>query len=166
MNIKSKILDFWNDNVCDGVNRKALRRYVNASRLYHKGGALNQFIAMMLNKRNTRLYSCNIYPQAKIGRGLYIPHFVGITIGNTAEIGNNCTIFPNVVFGASYSPNRKNPSGRRHAKCGDNCVFGANCSIIGAITIGDNVIVGAGAVVTKDIPDNCIVVGVNEIRKR
>jgi serine O-acetyltransferase len=120
---------------------------------------------MLLNKRNTYLYGCDIYPQATLGKGLYIPHFVGITIGNTAILGENCTVFPNVVFGAAYSPNRKNPSGRRHPKCGDHCVFGANSSIIGAITIGDNVTVGAGAVVTKDVPSDSVVVNVNDIRK-
>ncbi|MBR3144994.1 MAG: serine acetyltransferase [Clostridia bacterium] len=97
---------------------------------------------------------------------MYIPHFVGIVIGNTAEIGENCTIFPGVVFGAKYSPKKENPNGRRHPKCGNNCVFGANSSIIGDITIGNNVTVGAGAVVTKDIPDNSIVVGVNNIKQK
>lgn len=163
MSIKSKLILFWNDSICDGMNRKALRRCIYASRLWHKGGVFRQFIAMMLDKRNTRLYGCNIYPQATLGEGLYIPHFVGIVVGNTTVLGKKCTIFPNVVFGASYSPNRQNPTGRRHAKCGDNCVFGANSSIIGAITIGSNVTIGAGAVVTKDVPDNVTVVGVNKI---
>lgn len=166
MGIKSKLINYWNDGICDGVNRKALDRYVYASKLYHRGGIINQLVAMLLNQRNTKLYGCDIYPQAELGEGLYIPHFVGITIGNTAILGKNCTVFPNVVFGASYSPNRQNPTGRRHAKCGDNCVFGANSSIIGAITIGNNVTVGAGAVVTKDVPDGVTVVGVNEILKR
>lgn len=161
MSIKSKLLFFWNDVLCDGVNRKALKRYVFASKLWHKGGLINQFFAMMLNKRNSVLYGCNIYPQAELGEGLYVPHFVGITIGNTTILGKNCTVFPNVVIGASYSPKRENPSGRRHAKCGDNCVFGANSSIIGAITIGNNVTIGAGAVVTRDVPDGATVIGVN-----
>lgn len=163
MSVKSKLVDFWNDKMFDGFNRKALKRFVKASLLYHKGGRINQFRALCLNRRNAKLYGCDIYPSATLGKGLYIPHFVGIVIGSTSVIGENCTIFPGVVFGAAYSPNKNNPSGRRHPKCGNNCVFGANSSIIGDITIGSNVTVGAGAVVTKDIPDNATVVGHNRI---
>ena len=89
-----------------------------------------------------------------------------MVVGNTTVLGKNCTIFPNVVFGARYSPNKKESKGRRHALVGDNCTFGANSSIIGNITIGNNVIVGAGAVITKDIPDNSIVIGNNIIIER
>lgn len=163
MNIKKKLVNVWNDTICDGVNRKALKRYVYASRLWHKGNTMSRFLAMLLNRRNTRLYGCNIYPQAKLGDGVYIPHFVGITIGSTTEIGNDCVIFPNVVFGAAYSPKCENPKGRRHPKCGDHCIFGANSTIIGDISIGNNVIVGAGSVITKDIPSDSVVVGNNQI---
>ena len=162
MSIKSKLLDTW-DNMFDSVNRKALKRYVFASRLYHIGGIINQFIALQLNKRNSKKFGCNIYPSVKIGDNLYIPHFVGIVIGSTSEIGDNCTIFPGVVFGAAYSPKAGNPKGRRHPKCGNNCTFGANSSIIGDITIGNNVTIGAGAVVTKDVPDNITIVGHNRV---
>ena len=166
MSIKSKLLYFWNDNMFDGVNRKALKRCIKATKLYNKGGSVSQFRALLLSKRNMKKYGCDIYPSAKIGKNLYIPHFVGIVIGSTSEIGDNCTIFPGVVFGAAYSPNRDNPSGRRHPKCGDNCTFGANSSIIGSITIGNNVTVGAGAVVTKDIPENATVVGHNRVLEK
>ena len=162
MSIKSKLVDCW-ENMFDSVNRKALKRYVFASRLYNKGGFLNQFIALKLNKRNSKKYGCNIYPSVKIGDNFYIPHFVGIVIGSTTEIGDNCIVFPGVVFGAAYSTKAGNPKGRRHPKCGNNCSFGANASVIGDITIGNNVTIGAGAVITKDIPDNAIVVGVNNI---
>lgn len=163
MTIKSRLIDFWNNQIFDGINRKALKRYTYASALYHRGGMINQFIALLLNRRNIRLYGCDIYPSAKLGKGLYIPHFVGIVVGSTTELGDNCTVFPGVVFGAAYSPTRSNSSGRRHPKCGNNCTFGANSCIIGAITIGNNVTVGAGAVVTKDVPDGATVVGVNRI---
>ena len=162
MSIKSKLLDCW-DNMFDSVNRKATKRFVFASKLYHKDGLINQFFALVLNKRNSKKYGCNIYPSVKIGMNIYIPHYVGIVIGSTSEIGDNCTIFPGVVFGAAYSPKTDNPSGRRHPKCGNNCTFGANSSIIGSITIGNNVTIGAGSVITKDIPDNAVVVGVNKI---
>ncbi len=162
MSIKTRLIDSW-ENYIESTNRKALKRIVKASRLYHSGSFLNKIRAMRIHNKNIKLFGCEIYPQAIIGEGLYIPHCTGIIVGSTTELGKNCTIYPNVVFGAKYSPNKKNPKGRRHAKCGDNCVFGANASIIGDITIGNNVTVGAGAVVTKDIPDNAIVVGNNRI---
>lgn len=160
--LKNKFHAFWNDNICERVNRQANKDVMRASALWHSGKKINMFRAMLLHARNIRRYGCEIYPQATIGKGLYLPHCTGIVVGNTTVIGNNCVIFPNVVFGARYSPKEENPQGRRHAKVGDNCVFGANASIIGAITIGSNVTVGAGAVVTKDVPDNVTVVGVNK----
>ena len=159
---KNKLIDVW-ENYIESTNRKALKRIIKANRLYHSSRIVNKIRAMRIHNKNIKLYDCEIYPQAKIGEGLYIPHCVGIVVGSTTQIGKNCTIYPNVVFGAKYSPNTENPKGRRHARCGDNCVFGANSSIIGAITIGNNVTVGAGAVITKDIPDNAVVVGYNKI---
>lgn len=163
MSIKERLLYFWNDSVCEGTNRKAVKRFMKANRLYHKSNIICQFIAMLMNNRNIKKYNCEIYPQATIGEGFYIPHCVGIVVGSTTVLGKNCTLYPNVVFGAKLSPNEESPKGRRHAHVGDNCIFGANSSIIGDISIGNNVTVGAGAVITKDIPDNAIVVGVNRI---
>lgn len=162
MAIKAKLIDLWEENI-ESTNRKALKDFIKANTLYNKGNLLYKFIAILLHNRNIKKYSCQIYPQATIGHGLYIPHCVGIVVGSTAVIGDDCTLYPNVVFGARYSPNKANPKKRRHAKCGDNCVFGANSSIIGDITIGNNVVIGAGAVITKDVPDNAIVVGNNKI---
>ena len=165
MNCKGIIKKIWFEHFCEGENRKALRAIIRASRLWHRGGCFNHLRAVLLSQRNYRKYGCQIYPQATLGEGLYIPHFVGIVVGSTSELGDNCTIFPNVVFGAAYHPNTPNPLGRRHPKCGDNCVFGTNASIIGKINIGNNVTVGAGSVVTKDIPDNAVVCGYNNIIK-
>ena len=161
--MKDKLIDIWENSICEGVNRKALKRVIRANYLWYKGGILRKFAAIIIHNRNVRKTGCEIYPQAKIGKGIYIPHFVGIVVGNTTEIGENCTLFPNVVFGAAYHPSQKNPSGRRHPKVGNNCVFGANSSIIGSITIGNNVTIGAGAVITKNIPDNAIVISANRI---
>ena len=163
MSIKEKLLYFWNDTISEGTNRKAVKRFMKANRLYHKGNKTFQVIAMLMNNRNIKKYNCEIYPQATIGDGFYIPHCVGIVVGSTTVLGKNCTLYPNVVFGAKLSPNDKAPVGRRHAIVGDNCVFGANSSIIGDINIGNNVTVGAGAVITKDVPDNAVVVGVNKV---
>lgn len=162
MSLKSKLIDTW-EGYIEQTNRKALKRILLANRLYHSGGFLKKIIAVCIHNKNIKKYNCEIYPQAKIGKGLMIPHCVGIVVGSTTEIGENCTIYPNVVFGARYSPNEPNPKGRRHAKCGNNCVFGANSTIIGDVSIGDNVTVGAGAIITKDIPDNATVVLHNKI---
>lgn len=163
MRLKSRLINIWEESICEGTNRRALRRFIKATKLWHTGNKIAQFRAMRIHNRNIKKYGCEIYPQAKIGEGLYIPHCVGIVVGSTTIMGRNCVIFPNVVFGARYSPNTENNKQRRHAMVGDNCTFGANCSIIGDITIGHDVTVGAGAVVTKDVPDYAIVVGNNEI---
>ena len=136
--MKDKLIDIWENSICEGVNRKALKSVMRANNLWHKGGIFKKIRAIIIHNSIVRKTGCEIYPQAKIGKYLYIPHFVGIVVGNTTEIGENCTLFPNVVFGA-------------------------NSSIIGNIIIGNNVTIGAGAVITKDVPDNAIVVGVNRI---
>lgn len=166
MGLKSKIHAFWNDDICERVNRQANKDVVKASALWHSGSKINMLRSMLIHARNIKRYGCEVYPQATIGKNFYMPHCIGIVVGNTTVIGDNCVVFPNVVFGARYSPKTDNPKGRRHAKVGNNCVFGANSSIIGDITIGDNVTVGAGAVVTKDVPDNVTVVGFNKIITR
>ena len=163
MGPKPKILDFWNNSICERTNRQANKNVVKASALWHSGSKINMLRAMLLHARNIKRYGCEIYPQAIIGKNFYMPHCTGVVVGNTTVIGDNCVVFPNVVFGARYSPKIDNPKGRRHAKVGNNCVFGANSTIIGDINIGNNVTIGAGAVVTKDVPDNVTVVGINEI---
>ena len=161
--IREKMINFWNDNLSEGINRKAQRQIIKANRLFHKNSVFFKAIALLMHNRNVRRYGCEIYPQATIGENLYIPHCVGIVVGNTAVIGDNCVIFPNVVIGARYSRNEDNPNGRRHAICGNRVVFGANSSIIGDIRIGNDVTIGAGAVVTHDVPDGATVVGHNRI---
>lgn len=94
-----------------------------------------------------------IFPNT-IEPGLTIFHFGDFThVARTCRIGKNCVIQPGVVFG-------KNSEADNCATVGDNCNFGLNAKILGSVHIGNNVIVGANAVVTKDIPDDCIVAGV------
>lgn len=163
MALKDVLIDFWENNICEGHNRKVNRDIIKASKLWHKGSFFSKLRSISLSRKVFRRSGCEVYPQASIEDDLYIPHCVGIVIGNTAVIGKDCKIFPNVIFGASHSPSHPGEKGRRHPKVGDGCVIGANSSIIGRITIGNNVTVGAGAVVTKDIPDGATVVGVNQI---
>lgn len=139
----------------------ANKRLISAVQWYHRGGIF-RLLSVVRHCRNRRKYSCMVPPTIKIGSNLKIPHAVGIIIGETSEIGNNCTIFPNAMIIARHSPHKKNPSGRRHARIGDNCMIGAGAIIVGDITIGNNVSIGAGAIVSKNVPDNTVVINVNE----
>ncbi|GFZ31230.1 hypothetical protein CSC2_17560 [Clostridium zeae] len=93
---------------------------------------------------------------AKIGKGLRINHPYGIILSEFAKIGDNCTIFHQVTIGMNEG-NRKINDGV--PQIGNNVYIGCGAKIIGGITIGDNVKIGANAVVTKNIPSNCTVVG-------
>ena len=96
-----------------------------------------------------------IHPGAKIGEGLFIDHGMGVVIGETAEIGDDCTIYQGVTLGGTSLQHKK-----RHPTLGNNVVVGAGAKLIGAITIGDNVKVGSGSVVVTSVPHNATVVGV------
>ncbi len=96
-----------------------------------------------------------IHPGAKIGKGFFIDHGMGVVIGETSEIGDNCTIFQGVTLGGTGKER-----GKRHPTLGNNVVIGAGASILGDITIGDSSYIGAGSVVTKDVPPTSTVVGV------
>ena len=95
-----------------------------------------------------------IHPAAKIGEGLFIDHGSGVVIGETAEIGDNVTIYQGVTLGGTGKE-----TGKRHPTVGDNVVFGAGAKVLGGITVGDNAKVGAGSVVVMNVPKNSTVVG-------
>ncbi len=101
------------------------------------------------------LTAIDIHPGAVIGSDFFIDHGAGVVIGETAEIGNNCTFYSGVVLGGT-SLNR----GKRHPTLGDNVVAGSGAKILGPVAIGDNVRIGANSVVINDVPPNCVVVGV------
>jgi len=101
------------------------------------------------------LTGIEIHPGAQIGPNLFIDHGMGIVIGETAELGENVTLYHGVTLGGT-SLNK----GKRHPTLGDNVVVGAGAKILGAITIGDNSRVGANAVVVKSVPPDSVVVGV------
>ena len=101
------------------------------------------------------LTGIEIHPAAKIGGGFFIDHGFGVVIGETAEIGENVTLFQGVTLGGTGKE-----SGKRHPTVGDNVVIGAGAKVLGGITIGNNVYIGANAVVLKPVPDDCTVVGV------
>jgi serine O-acetyltransferase len=101
------------------------------------------------------LTGIEIHPGAKIGEGLFIDHGMGLVIGETAEIGNNCSLFQGVTLGGTSTRRTK-----RHPTLGDNVVVGAGARLIGAIHVGDNARIGAGSVVVTSVPENATVVGV------
>ncbi|RKY42258.1 MAG: serine O-acetyltransferase [Candidatus Makaraimicrobium thalassicum] len=96
-----------------------------------------------------------IHPGARIGRGFFIDHGMGVVIGETAIIGDNVTLFQGVTLGGTGKE-----KGKRHPTLGSNVVVGAGAKILGDITVGNNVMVGANAVVLRDVPDSSTVVGV------
>ncbi len=96
-----------------------------------------------------------IHPGATIGRRLFIDHALGVVIGETTEIGNDVTLYHGVTLGGTTWHKEK-----RHPTIGDNVLIGAGAKILGAITLGNNVRVGANSVVVKDVPPCCTVVGI------
>lgn len=96
-----------------------------------------------------------IHPGAVIGKGLFIDHGMGVVIGETAVIGDNVTLFQGVTLGGTGKE-----TGKRHPTIGNNVVIGAGAKVLGNINIGDNSYIGANAVVLRDVPTHSTVVGV------
>ncbi len=96
-----------------------------------------------------------IHPGAKLGPGFFIDHGMGVVIGETTETGKDTTLYQGVTLGGTGRER-----GKRHPTLGDNVVVGAGAKVLGNIRLGNNVKVGAGSVVVHSVPDNCTVVGV------
>jgi len=107
-----------------------------------------------ISQVNRLLTGIEIHPGARIGHGLFIDHGAGVVIGETAEIGDNVTMYQGVTLGGTGKQ-----TGKRHPTVGDNVVFGAGAKVLGAVTVGDNAKIGAGSVVVSDVPKNSTVVG-------
>lgn len=108
----------------------------------------------MISQFSRFLTQIEIHPGVKIGKRFFIDHGFGVVIGETAEIGDNVTIFQGVTLGGTGKE-----KGKRHPTVGSNVVIGAGAIILGAIHIGDNARIGAGSVVTKSVPPDTTVVG-------
>ncbi|MDF2505655.1 MULTISPECIES: serine O-acetyltransferase EpsC [Clostridium] len=113
------------------------------------------FIARLISQLARFFTGIEIHPGAKIGRGLFIDHGMGVVIGETAEVGDNVVIYHGVTLGGTGKH-----TGKRHPTVGNNVFIGSGAKVLGPVNIGNNVKVGANAVVLKDIPDNCTAVGV------
>lgn len=112
------------------------------------------FLARLVSQIGRFFTGIEIHPGAKIGKRLFIDHGMGIVIGETAEVGNDCTIYHQVTLGGTGKDKNK-----RHPTVGNNVMIGAGSKVLGPIKIGNNVKIGAGAVVIHDVEDNTTVVG-------
>jgi len=101
------------------------------------------------------LTGIEIHPAAKIGPGFFVDHGMGVVIGETTEIGEDCLLYQGVTLGGTGKER-----GKRHPTLGNNVVVGTGAKVLGPITIGNNVVIGANSVVLKSIPDNSVCVGV------
>lgn len=114
-----------------------------------------KFIARVISQMGRFLTGIEIHPGAQIGDRLFIDHGMGIVIGETTTIGNNCTIYHGVTLGGTGKDTQK-----RHPDIGNNVIIGCGAKVLGPIKIGNNVKIGANAVVLNNVPDNSTVVGV------
>ncbi len=112
-------------------------------------------VPRLLSHLNRWLTGIEIHPGARIGKGVFIDHGMGVVIGETAEIGDNVTLYQGVTLGGTGKE-----KGKRHPTVGKNVVIAAGAKVLGPITIGDDSKVGAGAVVIRGVPPRCTVVGV------
>jgi len=111
--------------------------------------------ARVISHLSRTLTGIEIHPGADIGDGFFIDHGMGVVIGETSQIGDNCHLYQGVTLGGTSTKRSK-----RHPTLGDNVVVGAGAKLIGAIDVGNNVRIGAGSVVVANVPDNATVVGV------
>ena len=112
------------------------------------------FLARLFSQVERFLTGIEIHPGAQIGKRLFIDHGMGIVIGETAKIGDDCTIYHQVTLGGTGKDKYK-----RHPTIGNHVTVGAGAKILGPIQIGDNVKIGAGAIVLKDVESNVTIVG-------
>ncbi len=113
------------------------------------------FLGRLTSHFGRFLTGIEIHPGAKIGKGFFIDHGMGVVIGETAEIGDNCTLYHGVTLGGTSWAKEK-----RHPTLGNNVVVGSGAKILGPFTVGDNSKIGSNSVVVKEVPPNSTVVGV------
>jgi len=124
-----------------------------ASHALWKGGY--PFAARVTAALAQALTGVDIHPAATLGAGLFIDHATGVVIGETAEVGEDVTLYQGVTLGGTSLEH-----GKRHPTLGDRVTVGAGAKVLGPVTIGDDGRIGANAVVVKDVPPNSVVVGV------
>lgn len=131
---------------------KAVRAHRRANWFYRHN---MKFLARWISQHSRRKTGIEIHPAAKIGKGLFIDHGMGVVIGETTEIGDYCTLYQNVTLGGTGKDH-----GKRHPTLGNNVLVGAGAKVLGPFTVGDNARVAAGAVVLDAVPPDATAVGV------
>ena len=112
-------------------------------------------LARVLSQITRHITGVEIHPAAQIGKHFFIDHAMGVVIGETTIVGDNCVLYQGVTLGGTG-----NETGKRHPTLGNNVTVGTGAKVLGNIRIGNNVKIGGNSVVVKDVPDNCTVVGV------
>ena len=133
-----------------GFHAVAMHRAAHA--LYKKGHKLS---ARAISQGAKFLTGIEIHPGAKIGKGLVIDHGSGVVIGETAEIGDNCTLYQGVTLGGTGKD-----TGKRHPTLGDNVMVGSGAKVLGPFKVGSGAKIASNAVVLEEVPDNATAVGV------
>jgi serine O-acetyltransferase len=141
----------WEVLTCyPGFHALLLHRFSHC--VWHKGF---KWLARWLAHLGRWLTGIEIHPGARIGRRFFIDHGMGVVIGETAEIGDDCTLYHGVTLGGTTWN-----KGKRHPTLKNGVVIGAGAKILGPITIGENAKIGSNAVVVKDVPDNATAIGI------
>lgn len=131
---------------------RAIINYRIAHALDKKG---HHFLADWISKRTRKKTGIEIHPSAKIGKNVFIDHGMGVVIGETAIVGDNCTIYQGVTLGGTGKD-----KGKRHPTIGNNVTIGSGAKVLGPFSVGDNSKIAANAVVLSEIPPNSTCVGV------
>ncbi len=131
---------------------KAMMYYRLAHKQYLKG---HYFLARLISQKGVRKTGIEIHPGATIGKGFFIDHGTGVVIGETAEIGDNVTLYQGVTLGGTGKEH-----GKRHPTIGNNVMISTGAKVLGSFKIGDNSKIGAGSVVLEEVPPGSTVVGV------
>ena len=131
---------------------KALRSHKRANWFFKHN---MPFIARAISQRSAHKTGIEIHPGAKIGRRLVIDHGTGIVIGETAEIGDDCLLYQGVTLGGTGKD-----VGKRHPTLGNNVMVGAGAKVLGPFKVGNNARIAANSVVLREVPENATVVGV------
>jgi serine O-acetyltransferase len=133
-----------------GFHARELHRVAHAFHVRHI-----PLIPRLISHFSRFITGIEIHPGATIGEGFFIDHGMGVVIGETTEIGDNCQVFQGVTLGGTSTKREK-----RHPTLKDNVVVSSGAKVIGAVTIGENAVIGAGSVVVTNVPANATVVGV------
>ncbi len=131
---------------------KAMMYYRVAHKQYLKG---HYFLARLISQKGVRKTGIEIHPGATIGKGFFIDHGTGVVIGETAEIGDNVTLYQGVTLGGTGKEH-----GKRHPTIGNNVMISTGAKVLGSFKIGDGSKIGAGSVVLEEVPPGSTVVGV------